>query len=340
MEHLTIYRRLFYNSKCYKEAPRQQARGVQVHSTGANNPWLRRYVAPDDGRIGKNAYNNHHNQDGNVCASAYIGKQSDGTVAVYQTLPWDTRCWLSGSGSKGNANRLGYIGFEICEDAKTDEAYYRAAMRAAALLTAYLCQEYGIDPETSVHDHRELHEMGLASDHGDILLWQRNYGETMDNFRGMVMGFLAMGVEAEYIDCDEVKIMYKAIAACTGSYLNLRAGKSTSTVSLKKITKGDTVGVINDSDPEWWYVWYEGATGYAMRKYLVPDNELPEGPALSPADLDEPAPQEQEPNEPEPAVSYTQIETINLKEIEACLADALSIVRAALGKEGKTNGAD
>jgi len=150
------------------------------------------------------------------------------------------------------------------------------------------------------------------------------------------LGYMADGVEAEYIDCDEVSIMYNAIAACTGSYLNLRAGKSTSTLSLAQIKKGDTVGVINDADPEWWYVRYKGENGYAMRKYLVPEETAP-----SPGDKDEPEPQETEP-EPEPtvSVSYTKIETIKLKEIEACLADALSIVRAALGREGKPDAAD
>ena len=336
MNHLKIYRRYFYKSACYKAATPIKPMGVQVHSTGANNPWLRRYVQPDDGRLGKNAYNNDHNREGNVCAHAYIGKQADGTVAVYQAIPWEQRCWLSGSGSKGNANRLGYIGFEICEDAKNDPEYYRAAMSAAALLTAYLCQRYGIDPENGVRDHKELHDLGIASNHGDIQHWTKLYGETMDTFRGMVLGYMADGVEAEYIDCDEVSIMYNAIAACTGSYLNLRAGKSTSTLSLAQIKKGDTVGVINDADPEWWYVRYKGENGYAMRKYLVPEETAP-----SPGDKDEPEPQETEP-EPEPtvSVSYTKIETIKLKEIEACLADALSIVRAALGREGKPDAAD
>ena len=34
-----------------------------VHSTGANNPNLNRYIGPDDGLLGKNQYNNHWNQD-------------------------------------------------------------------------------------------------------------------------------------------------------------------------------------------------------------------------------------------------------------------------------------
>lgn len=216
MRHLTIYKRLLYNSDCYKSGTVQKQRGIQVHSTGANNPNLRRYVQPDDGRLGLNPNNNSHNRPGNVCASAYIGKLRDGTVAVYQTLPWDMRCWLSGSSKNGNANKLGYAGFEICEDGLHDEGYFLAVMEQAILLTAHLCQLFNTVPdaivkETSegpalaVMDHQELHKVGLASNHGDVRHWMRNYGWTMDIFRKKVSDVMSEGVEVEYIDCDKEK---------------------------------------------------------------------------------------------------------------------------------------
>lgn len=175
-----------------------------MHSTGANNPNLKRYVQPDDGRIGRNVNNNSHNRPGlTVCASAYIGKQSDGTVAIYQALPWNYRCWLSGSGKGGNANRLGYVGYEICEDSKQNESYFREAVMGAAVnLTAFLCQSYGIGVDM-VRDHRELHGMGLASNHGDILHWLQIYGLTMDDFRAEVEKALQEGVQAVYVNCGE-----------------------------------------------------------------------------------------------------------------------------------------
>ena len=75
MRELTIYRLYFTNSDCFKKGVRQRPMGVQVHSSGANNPWLRRYVGPDDGRLGPNPHGNTHNRPGgNVCANAYIGK--------------------------------------------------------------------------------------------------------------------------------------------------------------------------------------------------------------------------------------------------------------------------
>lgn len=205
MNDLTIYRLYFTQSDCYKRGIRQTPRGVQVHSTGANNPWLRRYVGPDDGRLGENPNGNTHNRPGgNVCASAYIGKLADGTVAVYQTLPWDMRCWLSGSGPNGNANSRGYIGFEICEDNCENEQYFNEAVRGAGvLLAAYLCQRIGIDPYSDkLEDHAGLHSLGLASNHGDIGLWMKKFGYTFTDFRGWVQDAMDGGVNVTYIDAE------------------------------------------------------------------------------------------------------------------------------------------
>ena len=203
MYHLTIHRLYFTQSDCYKAGVKQKPVGVQVHSTGANNPYLKRYVQPDDGLLGKNTNGNSHNRPGgNVCANAYIGKLQNGSVAVYQTLPWDYRCWLSGSGPNGNANKLGYIGFEICEDNTENRGYFDEAVRGAAvLLTAYLCDMLGIYPYSDkLEDHAGLHGMGLASNHGDIGLWLKKFGVTFDDFRDWVAVAMDEGVEVEYVE--------------------------------------------------------------------------------------------------------------------------------------------
>jgi len=266
---LKIYKRYFYQSDCYKAGRIIKPIGVQVHSTGANNPYLKRYVQPDDGRIGRNQNGNHHNKyGGNVCASAYIGKQADGNVAVYEALPWDYQCWLSGSGHNGNANRLGYIGFEVCEDGLTDRTYFEnAVMGKAVLLTAYLCQEFGISVD-NVRDHSELHGMGLASNHADITHWLRKYSLTMDDFRAAVRYALEDGITVEYIDCDVVKGLYDAITTNPGTYLNLREGPGTNYRSIGHIPQGAIVSVLEDSLPEWYRVSYQGETGFAMAQYL------------------------------------------------------------------------
>jgi hypothetical protein len=246
MRELTIYRLYFTNSDCFKKGVRQRPMGVQVHSTGANNPWLRRYVGPDDGRLGPNLHGNTHNRPGgNVCANAYIGKLVDGTVAVYQALPWDMRCWLSGSGPNGNANHLGYVGFEICEDSTENEPYFLEAVREkAVLLTAHLCQMMGVKPDQvvqetkngpahAVMDHESLHRVGLASNHGDIGLWLRKHGCTFRDFRAWVQEALDEGVHVNYIDAQE-----KEGAAM--EHPILRRGDSGSAVIYLQTLLGDT----------------------------------------------------------------------------------------------------
>lgn len=279
---LTVYKRYLFDSDCYKQGTKMTPTGVQVHSTGANNPWLKRYVQPDDGRLGKNANGNSHNGPGNVCANAYIGKQANGTVAVYQTLPWDMRCWLSGSGDNGNANRMGYIGYEICEDGLTDETYFSQAMDMAVLLTAYLCQAYDLSLD-NVRDHAELHEMGLASNHGDITHWLEKFGKNMAWVRDRVKEQMEQPITVKYIDCDEVRVLYKA--KVTGGRLNIRSGPGTKYSVLKQAADGSTVEVLDDLDTDWWRVRQNGVTGYCMSKYLVPENpadepETPEVPEV------------------------------------------------------------
>lgn len=102
MRHLTVYKRFFTQSDCYKASATSRFAGVQVHSTGANNPYLRRYVQPDDGRLGLNTNGNSHNRPGvDVCANAYIGKLMDGTVAVMD------RSELSARGTGGTSSAFG-----------------------------------------------------------------------------------------------------------------------------------------------------------------------------------------------------------------------------------------
>ena len=90
---------------CYRVGQRMTPKGIVVHSTGADNPNLRRYIAPDDGIIGQNQYGNDWNRGGEeVCVHAFIGKDKDGKVKTYQTLPFDMCCWGCGGGIYGSYN--------------------------------------------------------------------------------------------------------------------------------------------------------------------------------------------------------------------------------------------
>lgn len=63
-----------------------------------------------------------------ICVHAFIGKLVDGTIATYQTLPWNYRGWHGDSGSKGSVNDS-YISFEICEDGLSDSTYFDKVYR-------------------------------------------------------------------------------------------------------------------------------------------------------------------------------------------------------------------
>jgi hypothetical protein len=181
-------------NNCYKAGKKITPKGVMVHSTGANNPAVKRYAQPLKAdsdyaaltqKLGKNNNGNHWNRSGlNVCVHAFIGKLADGTVGTVQTLPWNHRGWHAGSGKKGSANDT-HISFEICEDGLADAAYFKKVYQEAVELTAMLCKEYNLDPlaDGVVICHSEGHKRGIASNHGDVMHWFPKHGKSMDTFR-------------------------------------------------------------------------------------------------------------------------------------------------------------
>lgn len=180
---MRLHRALLTHNDCYLRGRTIRPQGVMVHSTGANNPWLRRYLAPDDGRLGEPSPR-HWNQSGvGACVHAMIGKLADGRVATYQTLPWNMRGWHCGR--SGNDT---HISFEICEDNLADKGYFQATYQAAVELTAYLCELYRLDPQADgvVLCHSEGYARGIASNHADVMHWWGRFGATMDDFRADV----------------------------------------------------------------------------------------------------------------------------------------------------------
>ncbi len=172
---------------CYKVGQKITPKGVMVHSTGANNPNVKRYV-PGNDIIGQNTNGNHWNKPGvEKCVHAFLGKFADGSIGVVQTLPWNHRAWHCGSGRKGSANNT-HISFEICEDALNDVSYFNAVYQEAAELTAMLCKEYNLDPlkDGVVICHKEGANLGIASNHADVLHWFPKFGKSMHDFRNRV----------------------------------------------------------------------------------------------------------------------------------------------------------
>lgn len=192
---MNLRKLLLTENACYKAGRKITVKGIMVHSTGANNPWLKRYVGPDDGKLGKNQYNNHwntyHPGGREVCVHGFIGKLADGTVATYQTLPWDHRGWHAG----GSANNT-HIGFEICEDGLSDATYFKKVYQEAVELCAYLCKQYGLT-EKNIICHSEGYKQGIASNHGDVMHWFPKHGKNMDTFRAAVKALLDADTEKD-----------------------------------------------------------------------------------------------------------------------------------------------
>lgn len=196
---MNLKKLLFTQNECYKVGKPLKVQGVMVHSTGANNPWLKRYVGPDDGLLGRNQYGNHWNQarpEGRqICVHAFIGKLADGSIATYQTLPWNMRGWHGASGAKGSVNNT-HIGFEICEDDTNDPVYFNKVYKEATELVAYLCGMFDLDPMADgvVICHSEGYKRGIASNHADVMHWFPKHGKNMDIFRADVAALLKKDV--------------------------------------------------------------------------------------------------------------------------------------------------
>lgn len=178
---------------CYIAAQKMVPQGIVVHSTGANNPYLKRYVDSAD-EVGVNRNRNHWNTatpDGRkVCVHAFIGYDKNNQIRVAEILPLNICCWGVGKGKKGSYNtNPAYIQFEICEDNLTNQAYYKKAFAVAAEYCAELCREYNISIDNIV-GHYEAYRLGYGSNHSDPEHWMKNFGETMEDFRKQVSEIL------------------------------------------------------------------------------------------------------------------------------------------------------
>lgn len=205
---MTLKECLFIKNPCYiknQKMTNNKPTGIVVHSTGANNKTLKRYVQPVSSQsyynaviadIGKNQYGNHWNQAGDrsVCVHAFIGVNAAGKVETYQTLPFDVCCWGVGSGSKGsyNYNPQARVQFEMCEDGLKDAAYFNAVMKEAQEFCAFLCKKYGFGID-KISSHHESYLQGYGGNHGDPENWLKPFGKTMDWFRSEVQKLLDAG---------------------------------------------------------------------------------------------------------------------------------------------------
>lgn len=200
----TIITAIAVKNNCYKANRPLTPKGIVVHSTGADNPNLKRYVDCPE-QVGINIYSNHWNNptpdSKQVCVHSFIGKDINGKIAIAQILPYNIQCWGCGRGINGSYNDS-HIQFEICQDSMTDRDYFEKVMMCASEYCAYLCHKFGLEI-SSVVSHAEAHKKGFASNHSDCDHWLKRFGWSMDTFRQNV----AMWYDQLYSDADYAQLV-------------------------------------------------------------------------------------------------------------------------------------
>lgn len=292
---------LLYQNDCYVANKYIEPTHIVLHTTGANNPTLKRYVQPHIGQtsgmkeyvptqktytreqmvelLGNNKYLNDWNRPmvEGKCVHAFIGKLADGSIATVQTLPWKMRPWGVGSGSNGSYNNCA-IQFEICEDDTRSAEYCKATFKEAAELCAMLCKEYKI-PVAHIVSHAEAGRRGYGSKHSDPNPWWLRHGLDMDDFRDEVGRLLNTSVPADTTvvpEVDEFKVgdVVQLVPGATYASgksipswvfkcrLYVRSIRDNGDVVISTLKEGDVTGVIN---PKSIYKYDDGFVAYKIK---------------------------------------------------------------------------
>lgn len=271
------------HNDCYRKgATRNVTLGVIRHSTGCNNPNLRRYVV-NEALFGKSGTNHWDKPGISKCVHFMIGKDKDGKVQIVQTLPLNYKCWGCGSGSKGSDNNS-HIQYEILEDGHTDGKYYKDCMDAADWLDAYLCKKYNLT-EKKVISHHEAHLTGYATDHSDPHPWMKVFGDSMDKARARVALLLRPATTptpaptpTKVVVEEKYELAKDKNPAIAGTYeviaktsLNIRRGPGVDKVTLGTLPKGTKVrsyGFYTDMGTIRWHLVVASVNGKEVTGYV------------------------------------------------------------------------
>lgn len=243
---MNIIECLHTDSKCYKAAQETTPVGIVVHSTGANNPYLKRYVQPSKSDpkyssliqiIGKNTNGNSWNRNVSKSVHYVVGKKANGAVGVAHILPENYCAWGVGKGKKGSYNYspTAHIQFEVCEDNLKNETYFKECYNAAVALCADICRRWGWEASVIV-SHKEAYKKGYASNHTDIDHWLSKFKKTMNDFRKDVDNLLHP---------PKTFIAYKV--KVTASSLNIRSGAGTNYKKVGTIKDKGTYTIVAES---------------------------------------------------------------------------------------------
>lgn len=284
---MDVIQAIVFRNACYLAKKPMTPKGIVLHSTGANNPNLKRYV-DNVAECGINTYNNHWNTyhpggaeigpheyvDANkdykcdvcggrqVCVHDFIGYDRSKNVRVAHILPYNIASW--GCGGSYNYDPTGHIQIEVCEDNLSNQTYFQQAFDVAAEHCANLCKQYNIKPSAIV-SHYEAYRKGCASNHGDCNHWLKKFGKTMDDFRRIVEDRMN-GKETSIMDEEKVyKNVSYSVKITASPTLNVRQGPGYNYALVTRLNK-DTICVINQEAEVDGNIWgkLQSGTGWIL----------------------------------------------------------------------------
>jgi N-acetylmuramoyl-L-alanine amidase len=233
--------RYMTQNDCYRQGRALAPGGIMIHATAS------------PGVMAADWYERWNKSGVAKCVHAFVDEQR-----TAQYLPWTMRGWHCGSGSKGSANNT-HIGLEICEDKDWTREYFDKAWENAVELTAFLCLRFGLTQE-SVISHKEGHDLGIASNHGDPDHWWSKFGRTMNDFRARV----AQVMDGQRKTQEKEREVMQWMKVTVSDYLNLREQPANTGKIIGKLLPGQLVRAGEDING-WRAIdkgWAYGGKGY------------------------------------------------------------------------------
>lgn len=165
-------------------------------------------------------FNNMNDSNSGWGVHAILGDFDKGEGRILVTLPWTTRPWGCGSGSRGSFNN-DRVQWEICEpaghkydgggtmidyDVKKNQTYFDRMWKMLVAWNVYCAIKFDYSVNM-INDHSESHAKGYASNHADVGHWFPKHGKSMDKLRAEVASILAGSTEPKKLQAKDLKGM-------------------------------------------------------------------------------------------------------------------------------------
>lgn len=272
-------------SPCYTGGRLIDVKGMYLHSIGC--PCEK----------AQNIINNENQANAGAAVQAVV--QANGEVwqglPVYPETKKAMRNWHCGSGSKGSGNNT-HIGVEMTEpatikytggsswvevgDGSNTKAVVLANYKNAVAYFALRCKQFGLDPlkDDVIISHKEGHDRGYASNHGDPEHIWGKFGLTMNQFRRDVKTAMTGGTISVTGQPTVVETGSQKVNALNGTVMviyeksdgiNIRTAPTFGDNVVKVVKKGAAYTVTGISADEKWYQIVDGG----KKRYItaIPD---------------------------------------------------------------------